>query len=133
MHRTATHLAGLALLLAGMLFSLPASAQAIPPSCPSGLATADLIDHDFSVSFCELCEIGTVRIEIENPFRNNDDADFSDIVVTENLLASGLTYVSGSTSFDTDNLPTPPVVEPAVSGANGSILAVRTVRSLPGR
>ena len=36
--------------------------------------------------------------------RNNDDADFSDIVVTENLLASGLTYVPGSTSFDTDNV-----------------------------
>jgi hypothetical protein len=122
MQRTATHLAGLALLLAGMLFSLPASAQAIPPSCPSGLATTDLIDHDFSVSFCELCEIGTVRIEIENPFRNNDDADFSDIVVTENLLASGLTYVPGTTSFDTDNVPTPPVVEPVVSGTNGSVL-----------
>jgi hypothetical protein len=122
MQRTATQLAGIALLLAGILFSLPASAQAIPPSCPSSLATTDLIDHDFSVSFCELCEIGTVRIEIENPFRDNDDADFSDIVVTENLLASGLTYVPGSTSFDTDNVPTPPVVEPAVSGTNGSVL-----------
>ena len=122
MQRTAIRLAGLALLLAGMLWTVPASAQAIPASCPSGLATADLIDHDFSVSFCELCEIGTVRIEIENPFRNNDDADFSDIVVTENLLASGLTYVPGSTSFDTDNVPTPPVVEPSVSGPNGSVL-----------
>jgi hypothetical protein len=119
---TAKFVAGLALLFAGMLWSLPASAQAIPPSCPSGLATTDLIDHDFSVSFCELCEIGTVRIEIENPFRDNDDADFSDIVVTENLLASGLTYVPGTTSFDTDNVPRPPVVEPVVSGPNGSIL-----------
>jgi hypothetical protein len=118
----AIRIAGAALLLAGMLWSAPASAQAIPPSCPSGLATADLIDHDFSVSFCELCEIGTVRIEIENPFRNNDDADFQDIVITENLLASGLTYVPGSSSFDTDNLPTPPVVEPVVSGPNGSVL-----------
>ena len=107
---TARYIAGLALLIAGVLFSVPASAQAVPGNCPSGLATADLIDHDFSVSFCELCEIGTVRIEIENPFRNNDDADFSDIVVTENLLASGLTYVPGTTSFDTDNVPTPPVV-----------------------
>ena len=96
---TARYIAGLALLFAVVLFSVPASAQAVPANCPSGLATADLIDHDFSVSFCELCEIGTVRIEIENPFRNNDDADFSDIVVTENLLASGLTYVPGTTNI----------------------------------
>ena len=48
--------------------------------------TASTIDHDFTVSFCELCAVGTVRIEIENPFRNSDDADFSDIVITENLL-----------------------------------------------
>ena len=42
--------------------------------------------------------------------------------ITENLLASGLTYVPGTTSFDTDNVATPPVVEPAVSGPNGSVL-----------
>jgi len=105
-----------------LLLSTEAMAQAVPPSCPSNLATADIIDHNFTVSFCELCDVGTVRIEIENPYRNNDDADFSDLVVTENLLASGLTYVAGSTDFDTDNVAPPPVVEPVVSGPNGSIL-----------
>ncbi len=80
-----------------MLGAVAANAQAL--SCPANLGSADLIDHNFSVSFCELCEVGTVRIEIENPFRNNDDADFSDIVIVEDLLASGLTYVPGSTQF----------------------------------
>jgi len=108
--------------LIGLLWSTGASAQAIPPGCPANLSTVDIIDHDFSVSFCELCEIGTVRLEIENPYRNNDDADFSDIVVTEDLLASGLTYVPGSTRFFASNIAAPPVVQPAVSGANGSVL-----------
>ena len=99
-----------------------AAAQAQSVNCPANLDTADVIDHNFTVSFCELCDVGTVRIEIENPFRNNDDADFSDIVVTENLLASGLTYVPGSTQFSGTNVAPPPVVQPAVSGANGSVL-----------
>jgi hypothetical protein len=101
---------------------LSAGAQAQDASCPANLGTANIIDHDFSVSFCELCATGTVRIEIENPFRNNDDADFSDIVVTENLLASGLTYVPNSTRFFPSNVAAPPVVQPAVNGPNGSVL-----------
>ena len=94
----------------------------MPPSCPSSLSTADIIDHNFSVSFCELCGVGTVRLDIENPYRDDDDVDFSDLVVTENLLASGLTYVAGTTRFSTSNVPTPPVVEPVVSGADGQTL-----------
>ena len=68
-----------------LLQSNEAVAQAA--SCPANLGTANAIDHDLTVSFCELCEVGTVRIEIENPFGNNDDADFSDIVITEDLLS----------------------------------------------
>ena len=98
------------------------AAQAQAQSCPSNLGTANAIAHNVTVSFCELCEEGTVRIEVENPFGNNDDADFSDIVITENLLASGLTYVPGSTQFFGTGVAPPPVVEPSVSGANGSIL-----------
>ena len=105
-----------------LLAAFNANAQAVPANCPANLATANLIDHDFSVSFCELCAVGTVRIEIENPFRNNDDADFSDIVITENLLASGLTYVPGSTRFIGSGVAAPPVVQPVVSGPSGSVL-----------
>ena len=104
------------------LVFLSATAQAQDASCPANLGTANVIDHNFSVSFCELCAIGTVRIEVENPFRNNEDADMSDIVVTENLLASGLTYVPGSTQFFGTIVAPPPVVQPNVSGPNGSVL-----------
>ena len=36
------------------LWSAETSAQAVPANCPSNLATADIINHDFTVSFCEL-------------------------------------------------------------------------------
>ena len=56
-----------------------ATAQAVPATCPRELGRADLIDHDFSVSSCELCGIGTVRIAVENPFeRSREDIHFSD-------------------------------------------------------
>lgn len=119
--RRARH--ALRLLAAGVfLWSAQASAQGVPASCPSDLGTANIIEHDLSFSYCELCGVGTVRIVIENPYRSNDDADFSDIVVTENLNISGLTYVPGTTRFDTDNISTPPLVEPVVSGTDGRVL-----------
>ncbi len=110
------------LVMSALLMFSADDARAQAASCPANLATADVIDHDFSVSFCELCEEGTVRIEIENPFGSNDDADFSDIVIIEDLLASGLTYVPGTTQFTAVGVVPPPPVEPIVSGANGSIL-----------
>jgi len=76
-------------VLIGFLALLPvdrASAQAVPPGCPAALNT-DLINHDLnpnpgvSVSFCELCSRGQVVIEIENPLRNSDNVDFSNIVI----------------------------------------------------
>jgi len=108
--------------LAVLLWSTGASAQGVPANCPSNLATANIIDHDFTVSFCELCDIGTVRLEIENPYRQQDDADFSDIVITENLMISGLSYVAGTTRFSATNIAPPPLVEPVVSGPNGSVV-----------
>lgn len=100
-----------------------ASAQAVPPGCPSSLGTADLIDHNLSVSFCELCSQGQVRIEIENPLGNGaDDVDFSNLVVTEDLLASGLTYVPNSTVFSGTNIVAPAPFEPAIAGPANSQL-----------
>jgi len=46
--------------LACVLWLAEASAHTIPANCPANLATADIIDHDFTVSFCELCDIGTI-------------------------------------------------------------------------
>ncbi len=108
--------------LGTLLLSAEASAQAVPPNCPSSLATIEIIEHDFTVSFCELCTVGTVRLVVENPYRQQDDADFSDIVITENLMISGLTYLPGTTRFSTINVAPPPLVEPVVSGPNGSVL-----------
>ncbi len=113
-------------LLALLACWLPAerAAAQVPATCPAQLGTADLIDHDLSVSFCELCNTGTVRIVIENPLGFQVGAgDFSGLVVTENLQASGLTYVPGTTTFTGNNVAPPPVVEPVVSGATGSVLS----------
>ena len=85
-----------------LLWSGGASAQGVPANCPADLQTANIINHDFTVSFCELCAVGTVRLEIENSYLDSDDADFSDLIITEDLLASGLTYVPGTTSFSTN-------------------------------
>ena len=89
-----------------------ASAQ-VPPTCPPELGTEDLVEHDFSVSFCELCDVGTASIVVTNPFNPFQDLDFSDIVVSEDLQASGLTYVPLTTTLTGDNVSPPPVVEHA--------------------
>ena len=114
--------AALLLTLAATLFPAGQAAAQVPASCPTALGTASLIEHDFSVSFCELCSVGTVRIVVENPFRQRDDLDFSQLVITENLLASGLTYVPNSTRFSGSGITPPAPVQPALSGSDNSIL-----------
>jgi len=109
-------------LAAWTLAPARASAQAVPGTCPAALASADIVAHDFSVSFCELCSVGTVRIVVENPFAPQDDVDFSAIVVQENLRDSGLTYVPGSTDFSGTNVFVPADVEPVVSGTDDEVL-----------
>ena len=99
-----------------------ALAQAVPPGCSAQLGTADLIDHNFSVSFCELCSRGTVRIEVENPFDDTDDLDFSDFTIAEDLRSSGLTYVPASATFSGANISVPAAFEPSLSGPNNSVV-----------
>jgi len=117
----------MSILLLGLvaLLLLPAeraSAQPVPDGCPDALATADIIRHDFSVSFCELCDVGTVRIVIQNPFQMWNQVDFSEIVVREDLMDSGLTYVDDSTSFSGINLAPPADMEPTEGGPGDSVL-----------
>ncbi|HKK52438.1 MAG TPA: hypothetical protein VKA74_12660, partial [Myxococcota bacterium] len=99
-----------------------ADAQLVPGTCPSSLATEEIIAHDFTVSFCELCETGRIELEITNPFRQSDDVDLTELVITENLGSSGLTYLPGSTRFSGQNVTPPGAIEPTVSGPAGSIL-----------
>ncbi len=118
-------LSAIFIVFVGLLVVAPidrASAQGVPAGCPSELGTADLIDHNFSVSFCELCSEGEVRIEIENPIGNPEDIDFSNLVITEDLQASGLTYVAGSTAFSGSNITVPANFDPAVVGPANSQL-----------
>lgn len=110
------------LALAWILLPSAAMAQAVPANCPANLSTANIVSHDFSVSFCELCDVGTVRMEIENPYAEDDRVNMADIAITEDLRISGLTYLPGTTRFSAVNTPVPTLVEPVVSGANGSIL-----------
>ncbi|MCA9502228.1 MAG: DUF11 domain-containing protein [Myxococcales bacterium] len=114
----------IALLVAllSLFATTPSFAQGVPGTCSPALGTADLIDHDFGVSSCELCGRGTVRIEIENPFGPSDDLDFSDLVLTEDLRSSGLTYVAGTTVFTGTNITVPASFEPTVGGPAGSLV-----------
>ncbi len=120
-HRSRSWLLTLSIALL-CVWATPSLAQTVPAGCPSSLGFADLIDHDFTVSFCELCSVGTVNIVIKNPTSNSDDVDLSQIVVREDLGSSGLTYVGGTTVFNGTNVTAPAVVEPTVGGTNGSQL-----------
>jgi len=101
-----------------LLFLLPVSvAEAV---CTPSLSGDSFIQHDLANSYCELCGVGEVRIRVRNPRGNNDD--MSDIVVTEDLGVTGLTYVPGSTSFVGFNVAPPAPFEPVVSGVNGRTL-----------
>ncbi len=124
--------------LAALLISASgASAQTAPPGCPVALESANIVQHDFSFSYCELCETGRVRIVLENPFGPPGNLDFAGLVVTEDLQASGLTYVPGTTSFVGSNVAgLPPAFDPLVGGASGQLLtwdlAGLTMDSRPG-
>ena len=76
------------------------------------------LTHDLVNSFCELCGIGTVRLAAENV----GGISLVNISLTENLMASGLTYVSGSTQISIDGGAPVAASDPVVSGANGQIL-----------
>ncbi len=114
------HNAILLALLAFAALSLSAGrAQAqVPPGCPPQLGTADLVDNVFSSSYCELCTFGTIRILVENPIQvSPGDVDLAQIVVRENLLSTGLTYIPGSTTFQGVNVAAPAAFDPSISGS----------------
>lgn len=107
--------ARLALAAFALLFPLQA-AQAV---CSPSLATDNFIQHVLASTYCELCGVGQIYVRVTNP-RSGDD--MSDIVVTEDLGTSGLTYVPNSTTFVGFNVAAPAPFEPVVSGANGRTL-----------
>lgn len=54
------------------------------------------ITNDLSQSYAELCGTGEVTIRVTYP---DMTADLTDLVITEELLSSGLQYVSGSSTY----------------------------------
>ena len=74
-----------------------------------------------STSFCELCRRGTVRLRVEN----QGGISLQNINLTEDLRASGLTYVNdiaNPSQISIDGAPPVNAVGPIVSGANSQIL-----------
>ncbi|MFH0934108.1 MAG: hypothetical protein V1879_02795, partial [Pseudomonadota bacterium] len=79
---------------------------------------ANVINHDLAISYCELCGSGQVSILLTNP----SNVDLNDLTVTENLGASGLTRVAGTTTYSINGGPFNAAVDPTVSGASGEVL-----------
>ncbi|MGD8594891.1 MAG: hypothetical protein PVF82_18840, partial [Gammaproteobacteria bacterium] len=119
MDRQANFLEKLCSLRAGfaiVLFFLPL--QAVLAACPT---LNPSITHRTSVSYCELCGTGQITIRFTYP-SNSNDPDLTNLVMTENLGASGLTYIPGTTSFNARYGADPASFEPTVSGPNGSVI-----------
>ncbi|MBI3186265.1 MAG: hypothetical protein HYZ31_00185, partial [Gammaproteobacteria bacterium] len=76
------------------------------------------LTHNMATSYCELCGIGTIRLRAANA----GGISLVNISITENLMASGLTYVPGSTQISLNGGPAVAAGNPVVSGANSQIL-----------
>ncbi len=102
-------------LLAAGAFLLPV--ENALAACPTLNPT---ITHRLNLTYCELCGVGEVTIRFSYPGNNNPD--LTNLIITEDLGASGLTYIPGTTTFAVNNGAAPASIEPSVSGPNGSVL-----------
>lgn len=82
------------------------------------LANSLQLTHDLVNSFCELCGTGTIRLTAQNA----GGISLVNINLTEDLLASGLTYVAGTTQISIDGSPAVAAADPVVSGGSNQIL-----------
>jgi len=82
------------------------------------LADSLQLTHNLVSSFCELCGVGSVRLTAQNM----GGISLTNISLTDDLMASGLTYVPGSTQISIDGGAPVAAGNPIVSGANGQIL-----------
>lgn len=70
-------------------------------NCLADPAGFSVVSHDLASSYCELCGIGQIRIVVSNP----DTQQLTSIDIVEDLSASGLEYVAGSTVFNGVPMP----------------------------
>jgi len=100
---------------------LPAAAVLAAP-CDIKNNADPFVDHDLSVSYCELCGYGYVTVIVTNPYSG---ATMTNIRVVENLGSSGLTYAATAPTpvrYSINGGPLQPGAAPSVSGTNGSVL-----------
>ena len=82
------------------------------------LANSLQLTHDLANSFCELCGTGEIRLTVQN----TGGLSIENINLQENLMASGLTYVAGTTQISIDGAAAVAAGNPLVSGTNNEIL-----------
>ncbi|MEM7734678.1 MAG: isopeptide-forming domain-containing fimbrial protein, partial [Deinococcota bacterium] len=79
---------------------------------------ADLeIIHDTTETQCTLCGEGTIVLEV----RNTGGTNLYDVIVSEDLGGSGLTYILGTTEISVEGAPYVAAGDPTVTGG-GNIL-----------
>lgn len=111
------------LALLPLIFPLASSAAPVTTSC-NDAPFNNVISHDLSFSYCELCGIGQVSILLSNP----SNVTLDSITVTENLGASGLTHVAGSTTVSINGGGFVATGDPVVSGGSNQILTWTTAQ-----
>lgn len=102
-----------------MALIFPAAVTAAPVTTSCGNAPfSGVISHNLTFSYCELCGIGQVSIVLTNP----SNVVLNNLAVTENLGASGLTRVAGTTTYSVNGGAFAATGDPLVSGASGEVL-----------
>ena len=105
------------LALLTSLFGGTLSAAPVTTSC-NNAPFANVISHDLTFSYCELCGIGQVSILLSNPSNITLDT----MTVTENLGASGLTHVAGSTTVSINGGGFAATGDPVITGGSNQTL-----------
>ena len=117
----------------GLLFC-PSDINAAP--CDLKSNPPPFIDHDLSLSFCELCSYGYVTIVVANPYRYTNDpfdptapdipgANMSNLTIEENLGVSGLRYDPAAPdpiTYRINNGPSQNGMQPPVISGGGATL-----------
>lgn len=94
-------------------------------NCLADPAGFNVVSHDLASSYCELCGIGQIRIVVSNP----DTQQLTDLDIVEDLSASGLEYVTGSTIFNGVPMPAaePTIVASVLTWTTTEIPALATL------
>ncbi|MCK7509897.1 MAG: hypothetical protein MZV70_41620 [Desulfobacterales bacterium] len=96
--------------------------QALAAPCDVKSSAPPFIDHDLSVSYCELCGYGYVTVIVANPYSG---ATMTNLRIVEDLGTSGLTYAGTAPNpvrYRINGGPLQVGPAPGISGANGSVL-----------